>query len=67
MSNYNENLGLHDLKEGLRKSYGKQLMENLKLDWIFDKWYEKLIIAGMLFWSAFSLFKFLTTIFKNIV
>jgi hypothetical protein len=55
MDDYNKTLGLHDLKEGLKKSYGKQLIENLKLDWIFNKWYEKLIIFVMLVWSIYSI------------
>lgn len=59
MDDYNKTLGLHNLKEGLSKPLGKQVIENLKLDWIFNKWYEKLIIAGCFLWSVFSILKFL--------
>lgn len=48
----------------LRGSEREKPFEKFKLDWIFDKWYEKLIIAGMLFWSVFSLIKFVVGLAK---
>jgi hypothetical protein len=59
MGDYNKTLGLHDLKEGLKKSYGKQLIENLKMDWIFNRPIEKIIIAGSFLFTVFMIIKIL--------
>lgn len=61
---FNKSMGLHDIKEALSKPLGKQLIDNLKLDWIFDKWYEKLIVAGSFLFAIFTIFKFLIGLIK---
>jgi hypothetical protein len=63
MTDFNKDMGLHDIRETLSKPIGKQFVDQLKLDWVFDKTIEKIIITGMLFWSVFSLIKFVIKLF----
>lgn len=56
--NYNKLLGIKSLAVSNRKQLGEKLLEQLKLYWVFDKWYEKIILiifclAG--FWKIWEL------------
>lgn len=61
---YNKNMGLHDIKEALSQPMWKTMGKGFKLDWIFDKTYEKIILAGCFIWSVFSIFKFVIGLIK---
>lgn len=55
--NYNESLGIKSLAQANKKQLGEKLKEQFALAWIFDKWYEKLIlvILGALgLWKVWS-------------
>lgn len=52
--NYNKTLGLHEIVKEKPK-----FAEVFKLDWIFNKPIEKIIISVSFLWSAFSLIKFI--------
>lgn len=43
--NPNEQLGLKSLKQMQRKQLGEKLKEHASLDWVFEKWYEKIILV----------------------
>lgn len=48
MTNYNEQLGIKSIRDFNRKRWGaklKELKEQMMLGWIFEKLYEKFILA----------------------
>jgi len=63
----NEILNLKSINSSLNAPIGKQIKEHygniLKLDWIFNKWYEKLLITASFLWGIYSIIKFLIVVF----
>ena len=52
-------LGMKSIKETMNMSYG-ELVGDLatrifKWDWIFDKWYEKIIVLGSIIFTIISI------------
>jgi len=56
-------LGMRSLKESLADNMWENYKQNLSLDWVFDKIYEKVILVACFLWSVYSLIKFLWSIF----
>jgi len=50
-------LGMRSLKDSLAKGMWENYKQNLSLDWIFDKWYEKAFLVAMLCWSCYSIWR----------
>lgn len=42
---HNEMLGIKSLAVSNKKQLGEKLKEHMSLGWIFEKWYEKLILV----------------------
>ena len=43
----NEILGLKSIAEFQKKGFIKSFIENLKIAWYFETWYDKLILVGL--------------------
>jgi len=43
----NETLGLKSIAEYNKKSGSEMIGEYLRLGWVFERWYEKLILIGL--------------------
>ena len=52
-------MAIRSLVNDLNTPIGEQLRGIVKLDWIFNKPYEKIILVAMMLWSLFSIGKFL--------
>ena len=56
-------LGMRSLKDSMAKGMWENYKQNLSLDWVFDKIYEKVILVACFSWLVYSLIKFLWSIF----
>lgn len=59
MTNNNQALGLKSLTSGNPKKFMEDYIGKLKLNWYFDKWYEKVILVISFFWLLYSIGGFL--------
>ena len=50
---------IRSLTNDLNTPIGEQLKGMIKLDWIFNKPYEKIILVAMMVWSIYSVGRFL--------
>lgn len=44
-------------QEGIGQKAGGFIGDVLFLDWIFSKWYEKILVTGALLWAGWSIVK----------
>jgi hypothetical protein len=58
MTDQNNPLGMKSIQEAKTQSptqlYGEIMKKAFTHDWIFSKFYEKLIVAGSFFWAVYS-------------
>ena len=55
-------MGMKSIKETLATPLGTQygdLLRQVGLDWIFNKWYEKVIILGSIIWAIISIVRWI--------
>lgn len=50
-------LGMRSIKSNLGKNMWENYKQNVSLDWVFDKWYEKAFLIAMLIWSCYAIWR----------
>jgi hypothetical protein len=51
---------MKSIREYQKEQIGKVIGNYFKLGWVFDKWYEKLILIGLCFLGVWKLMGFFT-------
>lgn len=58
MANQNELKGIKSIRNSQRKDIGEKIREQLSLGWIFEKWYEKIILIILCLLGLWKLIEF---------
>jgi len=46
-----------------KEKWGQIVRDIFQLDWVFSKWYDKIIVISSIIWSIWSIIKFIGGLF----